>query len=86
MNFSISRSELRKYVCLVVMMAVPAIAFAQHKPNAPAPAPHATAPAHVSAPTHSGGTMQHTTVQHTNAQHTTTPSHTTSTTAHASVP
>ena len=66
MNFSISRSELRKYVCLVVMMAVPAIAFAQHKPNAPAPAPHATAPVHASAPSHPGG----------NTQHTATPSHT----------
>lgn len=81
MNFTRNRSALRRYIWLAPMVLAVSTAFAQHKPNAPAPAPHATPPAHVSAPSHSGGTMQHTTVQHTNAQHATTPRHTTSTTA-----
>jgi len=81
MNFTRNRSALWKYVWLAPMMLAVSTAFAQHKPNAPTPAPHATAPTHVSAPSHSGGTMQHAPVQHTNAQHATMPSHTTSTMA-----
>src|ERR1017187_4135766 len=83
MNFTINESALPKYVLFALLLAVPAVVFAQHKPNAPAPAPHASAPAHTSAPSHSSGNTQHPTTSHTTTMsHTTTAGHGTAVAGH----
>src|ERR1039458_3975554 len=84
MNFTINESVLPKYVLFAFLLAVPAVVFAQHKPNAPAPAPHASAPAaHTSAPSHSSGNTQHPTTSHTTTMsHTTTAGHGTAVAGH----
>src|ERR1039458_2343692 len=83
MNFTINESVLPKYVLFAFLLAVPAVVFAQHKPNAPAPAPHASAPAHTSAPSHSSENTQHPTTSHTTTMsHTTTAGHGTAVAGH----
>jgi hypothetical protein len=95
MNYTIDGSTLRKYVWLALILVLAAIAFAQHKPNAPAPhpsapAPHASAPVHTSAPSHSGGNTPHaTSPSRTNTaggHGTTTAGHGTANTGHGSTP
>jgi hypothetical protein len=64
MNFQMNDSALRKTAMLLLLMAVPALALAQHKtssapakPSAPA---HSSAPAqHASAPSHNTGSAAH---------------------------
>ena len=63
-------STLRKDVLFVLLLVVPAFAWAQQKktPSAPkpsAPAPHASAPAHASTPSHGSSPAQHSTPGHT---------------------
>jgi len=84
MNSKKTESTLRKYVLLLLLMAVPAFAWAQQKKtSAPPPAPKPSAPAHNSAPSaHTSAPTQHTTTpSHTTAPtHTTTPGHSNTTT------
>jgi hypothetical protein len=60
-----SISFLRKLTFLVLLIAVPAFAWAQHKTSS-APAPHASAPAHNSAPSHNSAPQQHSTTPNRN--------------------
>lgn len=67
MNFTMNETALRKGVLFGFFMVVSAVAFAQHKPSAPAqpqnsPAPHASAPVHASGPSHSSGPTERTTM------------------------
>jgi hypothetical protein len=77
MNFTMNETALRKGVLFAFVMVVPAVAYAQHKPSAPAPpqnspAPHASAPMHTSGPSHSSGPTEPTTMP----SHTSTPGRT----------
>jgi len=62
-------NRLQSSVLFFLIVALPALAWGQHKPSAPAPKPsapaHAPAPAHTSAPAHTAAASRPNTASHT---------------------